>query len=354
MALENITVVVGRRVDGDTCTIITGAEGIRDKERIVKFRAPNSEAPLQPVDPPSTWHNYVKGVMVSFDHNEGHIPAFEAAIATTVPLGAGLSSSAALEVATFMFLEQLCPDVPRKSDREKALACQWAEHNFPKMPCGIMDQFISVMGQKDHALLIDCRGPESVLVPFNDPTLAVLITNSRVKHRLGESAYPLRRAECESAAKKLGKPSLRDVSPADLEAGKCKLTGEELKRARHVVYEIQRTQAAAAALQQSDYVALGKLMNKSHNSLRDDYEVSCKELDKLVELARQLPAVYGSRMTGAGFGGCTVTLVKRDALDATKAHILADYERAIFIESSPASGAQHLTERMLNTAVKST
>ncbi|XP_062507610.1 galactokinase-like [Corticium candelabrum] len=344
MALENVTVVIGRRVDGDVCTIVTGTEEVPEDQRILTFPTPGPSSLLQPIEPPKLWHNYVKGVLVAFDDNKGNIPAFQAVIVTTVPLGGGLSSSAALEVATYVFLEQLCPQLPKRSDKEKALACQWAEHRFPKMPCGIMDQYISVMGKKDYALLIDCRNlAESEHVPLNDPQVVVLITNSCVKHELGDSAYPLLRAQCESAAKKLNKPSLRDVTTEQVEAEKGKLTDDELKRCRHVVSEIQRTKAAADALKTNNYVQFGKLMNQSHNSLRDDYEVSCKELDRLVALAQEVPGVYGSRMTGAGFGGCTVTLVQRDALKAAKEHIQAGYKRATFIESSPADGARSVS-----------
>lgn len=337
MALELVTVIVGRKSDGNVCRLATCAQGV-DEPHVITFPIHTPDSPLVPGKP--SWANYVKGVIANFP---GPIPAFDAVIATSVPLGGGLSSSASLEVATYTFLEQLTGK-EQKDLKVKALACQKAEHNFANMPCGIMDQFISVMGKRGNALLLDCRSMEATLVPMTNPDLAVLVTNSNVRHELTGSEYPTRRKQCETAAKTLGKPSLREVTMAELEANKGKLEDVEFCRARHVVGEIQRTTEAAAALEKENYEKFGKLMVESHNSLRDDYEVSCEELDLLVKLAMEVDGVYGSRMTGGGFGGCTVTLVKRSSVDNLIKHIQEGYEnKATCVVTSPADGARVLS-----------
>ncbi|XP_048575362.1 galactokinase [Nematostella vectensis] len=333
MALDLVTVIVGAKVDGETCKIVTSAEGTDGPDNI-EFPLPSPAKPLSPGNP--SWANYIKGVIANFG---SPIPAFNAAIATSVPLGGGLSSSASLEVAMFTFLEQLSGHV-RKDLKAKALACQKAEHEFAGMPCGIMDQFISVMGKKGNALLLDCRSMDYKLIPLADPDLAILVTNSNVHHKLTGSEYPTRRRHCEEAAAAMGKKSLREVSMDELIANEDKLEKEIYCRARHVVGEIKRTCDASSVLQNNDYEAFGKLMVESHNSLRDDYEVSCTELDTLVRLALEVEGVYGSRMTGGGFGGCTVTLLKRDSVEKCKAHIKEGYQEATFFVSSPADGAR--------------
>ncbi|XP_027728465.1 galactokinase isoform X2 [Vombatus ursinus] len=334
MALELVTVMVGiPRLDG-LISLVTTSE-YADEPRQVEFPVPTAEQPLEPGMP--RWANYVKGVIQHYP--AGPLPGFSAVVASSVPLGGGLSSSASLEVATYTFLQQLCPDSGAAATR--AQVCQRAEHSFAGVPCGIMDQLISLFGQKGHALLIDCRSLETRPVPLSDPGVAVLITNSNVRHSLGSSEYPIRRRQCELAAKALGKKSLREVDMKDLEAGKELLTKEEHRRARHVVGEIQRTSEAAAALSASNYKAFGRLMVESHNSLRDDYEVSCPELDQLVTLALSVPGVYGSRMTGGGFGGCTVTLLEADAATRAMQHIQEQYKgTATFYLSKAADGAK--------------
>ncbi|XP_020858170.1 galactokinase isoform X1 [Phascolarctos cinereus] len=335
MALELVTVMVGiPRLDG-LISLVTTSE-YADEPRRVEFPVPTAEQPLEPGMP--RWANYVKGVIQHYPA-AGPLPGFNAVVASSVPLGGGLSSSASLEVATYTFLQQLCPDSGAAATR--AQVCQRAEHSFAGVPCGIMDQLISLFGQKGHALLIDCRSLETCPVPLSDPGVAVLITNSNVRHSLGSSEYPIRRRQCELAAKALGKKSLREVDMKDLEAGKELLTKEEYRRARHVVGEIQRTAEAAAALSASNYKAFGRLMVESHNSLRDDYEVSCPELDQLVMLALSVPGVYGSRMTGGGFGGCTVTLLEADAATRAMQHIQEQYKgTATFYLSKAADGAK--------------
>jgi len=291
------------------------------------------------------WSNYIRGVMAGFQQRGVKIPALDVAFLSTVPLGGGLSSSAALEVCTATLLEvatgkQLDPV-------EKALLCQKAEHEFAGVPCGIMDQFISVMGRENHLLLLDCRSRQTDLVPMNDPSVALLIINTNVKHELGSGEYAKRRAECETAAKILGVPSLRDATAEALEEARGKMEGMVFCRARHVIGEIERTVHAAEGIRASNWPTVGQLMYASHRSLRDDYEVSCAELDAVVDIAEDLGiqgGVYGCRMTGGGFGGCAVALVKADAVADISKKISADYLTktglaATIFSSRPAAGA---------------
>jgi len=291
------------------------------------------------------WANYSAGVLAGFLARGIQLDGFDALIHSTVPMGGGLSSSAALEVATATLLEAMTGRTLEPV--EKALLCQQAEHQYAGVPCGIMDQFISVLGRKDNLLLLDCRSRRTELVPMSDPSVALLVTNTNVKHELGNGEYAKRRAQCEAAAKALGVSSLRDATAVALEQGKSRMDEVMFRRARHVIGEIGRTTQAARAIQESRWAEAGTFMYDSHNSLRDDYEVSCSELDAVVEIARDigLPGgVYGCRMTGGGFGGCTVTLVKTDAVDAIKKKLSDEYQRKTGIEatvfvSRPAAGA---------------
>ncbi|MBN3306346.1 GALK1 Galactokinase, partial [Amia calva] len=314
-ALPLVTVMVGSPTPDRSVSIVTVAEGA-DEPRRVDFVLPNDSAtPIAPGMP--KWANYVKGVLQHY--RAGPLPGFQAVLASSVPLGGGLSSSASLEVAVYTFLQKFCPD---DGDAvSKALACQKAEHTHAGMPCGIMDQFISVLGKDGHALLIDCRSLEATLVPLTDQGLVILITNSNVRHSLTGSEYPSRRRQCEEAAATLGKSSLREATLEDLEGAQGQLDKETYRRARHVIEEIGRTERAAAALREGRYHEFGELMVDSHNSLRDHYEVSCPELDELVAAATEVEGVYGSRMTGGGFGGCTVTLLEAAAVDRAVQHI---------------------------------
>ncbi|XP_060080747.1 galactokinase-like [Ylistrum balloti] len=334
MALPQVTLVVGQKVEGDLCRVVTLADVNEDRE--VEFNVPTPTAPLQPGSP--KWANYVKGVVANF---KGDKVAFNAVIITSVPIGGGVSSSASIEVATYTFLEGVTGTFGQLDKKDKALACQKAEHEFPGMPCGIMDQFISVMGEKDNALLIDCRSIESRLVAMKDPSVVVLVTNSNVKHELTGTEYPTRRRQCELTAKLLNKKSLREANEEDLQELKDKVDDEHFRRARHVIGEIRRTEEAATALENGDYDKFGKLMVESHNALRDDYEVSCPELDQLVKAAMEVEGVYGSRMTGGGFGGCTVTLVKKNEVDKAMEHIQKCYSgKATFYVCAAAEGAR--------------
>lgn len=336
MALPMVTVMAGRRGEGSRCRVHTTSR-LADKPHQVEFMAPSPSSPLQPGTP--AWANYVKGVVANFP---GNISGFDAVVITSVPLGGGLSSSASLEVATYTFLEALT-GTPTASLKEKALVCQKAEHDFANMPCGIMDQFISTMGKKGNALLIDCRSLESTLVPLNDPNITLVITNTNVRHTLSGSEYPTRRRQCCEAAAALGKKSLRDATLKDLEEHKSSLNEEVYRRARHAISEIIRTQEAVEVLKQGDYTTFGKLMTDSHYSLKDDYEVSCPELDQLVEAAMEVEGVFGSRMTGGGFGGCTVSLVKVECVDKFIAHCRQKYSGSpTFYVCAPSEGAHCL------------
>ena len=292
-----------------------------------------------------TWFNYPVGVLAGFLSRGLKPGGFDALIHSTVPLGGGLSSSAALEVATATLLESITGH--KLNPVDKALLCQKAEHEFAGVPCGIMDQFISVMGRENHLLLLDCRSRKPELVPMSDPAVSLLITNTNVKHELSGGEYAQRRAQCEQAAKLLGVPSLRDATPAMLEQARGKLEEVVFRRARHVIGEIARTTAAARQARASNWAEVGRLMYASHVSLRDDYEVSCAELDAVVEIAQAIGAqggVFGCRMTGGGFGGCTVALVRTEAVPAISQRLESEYQARTKIKptlfvSRPAAGA---------------
>ncbi|XP_055332639.1 galactokinase-like isoform X2 [Paramacrobiotus metropolitanus] len=308
MAVPMTTIVAGavNTNPSGKSTIVTVA---RDADSPKEITIDSGES-LQSGQP--AWANYVKGVLANFSES-AKLPSFDAVIVSSVPLGGGLSSSASLEVATYMFLSALT-ETGNIDHKKAAAACQKAEHDFANMPCGIMDQMIACLAKEGHALLLDCRSLETDYIPLDDPESVILITNSNVRHTLSGSEYPERRQCCEKAARILGVPSLREVTLATLEANKSKLDSTTYHRARHVVTETERTREAADALKSRDYQLFGRLMNESHASLRNDYEVSCVELDQLVDAAQSVPGVFGSRMTGGGFGGCTVTLVKRAAV----------------------------------------
>ena len=250
--------------------------------------------------------------------------------ACNLNLGAGLSSSAALEVATAVSLQLLFGFEMDRVDLVRL--CQYVEHNYANVLCGIMDQFACGIGRSGHALLLDCRSLEYEDVPVDLGDHRVVIVSSEVERSLASSAYNTRRAECQAGVEHFSRydesvSALRDVSADLFEAHEDELTPVVRRRCRHVISENQRALDAAAALKAGQLDRFGELMNASHRSLRDDFEVSCPELDMLVELANGTDGVLGSRMTGAGFGGCTVSIVHKDAVDSLADRLAAYTER---------------------------
>jgi galactokinase len=275
------------------------------------------------------WIEYVQGMAWVMCKRTRQLQGWEGVTAGDVPIGAGLSSSAALELATaraFAAVSGIAWDA-----REMALAAQAAENQWVGVMCGIMDQMISAAGDEGHALLIDCRSLETRSVPL-PPGTAVVILDTATRRGLVDSAYNDRRAHCEAAAAALGVDALRDVSVDEFDGRAESLEPLIRRRARHVVTENARTLEAAAAMERGDAGRMGQLMNESHASLRDDFEVSRRELDVIVELAQGHPACLGARMTGAGFGGCAVALVRAEGAADFAASVGAAYQAATGLE----------------------
>jgi galactokinase len=297
--------------------------------------------------PRKHWSDFIRGVAATFEGAGHKLAGANLVIHTEVPLGAGLSSSASLEVATALALTVPAGiAVPRL---ELAKLCQAAENQYVGARCGIMDQFIASFGVSGSALMLDCRSLEYQLIPV-PRDLRLVVCNSMVRHEHASGEYNRRRADCEAGVKLLaqhlpGIRALRDVGIADLDKYKHALPETIYRRCRHVVSENQRVLDAAKALESGDPDGFGRLMYASHASLRDDYEVSCKELDLLVELASSSPGIYGARMTGGGFGGCTVNLVRAEHAAAFEAQMARTYQQATGIAPDiyvcePAQGAE--------------
>ena len=297
-----------------------------------------------------SWIDYIEGVARILERENGKLRGADLLISSDVPTGAGLSSSAALEISVGLALSEISG---RTIDRVKlALIGQAAEHEFVGAKVGIMDQFVSALGKKEHALLIDCRELKAEQIPFVAEDAAIVICDTKVKHKLSGSEYNTRREECEKGVAILKRflpqiTQLRDVSVEEFETYKTYLPEIIQKRCRHVVTENERTLKAANALQKSDFEEFGRLMWLSHASLKNDYEVSCKELDLLVEIARNSKGVLGARMTGGGFGGSTVNLVKRENLSEFVEKISLEYEMETNIKpsvyvSGAAGGAEEI------------
>lgn len=271
-------------------------------------------------DEKADWTNYPKGVMWTFEKRGYKLPqGLDIAIYGDIPNGSGLSSSASLEVLTGIVLKDMF-GFDEITMPEIAQIGQYSENNFNGCNCGIMDQFASAMGKKDNAIFLDTNTLEYEYAPVVLPDAKIVITNSKVKHSLVDSAYNDRRSECETALEELKSEmpivTLGDLTEAEFEAHKDTIKDPTRQlRAKHAVYENQRTIRAVAALKENNIEEFGKLMNESHISLKNDYEVSCEEIDILVDLAWKIPGVIGSRITGGGFGGCTVSIVKNDAVD---------------------------------------
>lgn len=296
------------------------------------------------------WLNYIEGVARIFKRNGANLRGADLLLSSSVPSGAGLSSSAALETAVGLALTEIAGQtVDRKT---LALVGQMTEHEFVGAKVGIMDQFVSANAKKGHALLLDCRSLEYENVPLDTGEVAVVICDTNVKHDLATSEYNTRRAECEEGVRILKKylpeiKELRDVSVTEFEEYAAHLPEIIRKRCRHVITENERTLRAADALRKNDLTEFGRLMWLSHESLRDDYAVSSAELDTLVEIAKTCDAVLGARMTGGGFGGSTVNLVRRTDLTETIDRISREYRQRTNVKttvliSEAAEGASEL------------
>lgn len=305
------------------------------------------------------WLDYVEGVAQALESRGVRLAGVDMALSSDIPAGGGLSSSAALEISTGLAMLAISGvDVDRLNAEvsriELALAGQHAEHEYVGTRSGIMDQFIAAFGLAGYALLIDCRLLIMQQIPLDTSEIVIAICDSRVKHELSSSEYNRRREECERGVEILSKAlpgirALRDVSLLDFEMYKEWLPEPIRSRCRHVVTENLRTLNASAALRSGKFAIMGQLMLKSHESLRDDYEVSCRELDALVEIAASIEGVRGARMTGGGFGGCTVNLVERRALEKFQEKVTSEYNKVtglipnIYI-SEPCDGAREITE----------
>ncbi len=326
------------------CALTLGTYGLarKRKDRKLRFYSMNFsrlgvlESSLDDLVPSEKagWTNYPKGVMWAFE-KRGYTfdTGVDFLIYGNIPNGSGLSSSASLEVLTGLMLKDLY-GVEELTMQDLALIGQYSENNFNGMNCGIMDQFASAMGKKDCAIFLDTSTLEFEYAPVKLKDARIVITNSKVKHSLVGSAYNDRRNECETALRELQTvvdiKALGELTEEEFEAHKDVITSDICrKRAKHAVYENQRTIRAVKALKENNVEEFGRLMNASHVSLRDDYEVSCEEIDILVDLAWKIPGVVGSRITGGGFGGCTVSIVKNDAVDTFISTVGEKYKEAV-------------------------
>src|SRR5271169_4828059 len=311
------------------------AAGVRSDDRLsvysIDFREGRDfELATLNLGPTGHWSDYVRGVAAVLRKRNISVKGASLVVKGEVPIGAGLSSSAAIEVATAYALRGVSGiELGRL---EIASLCQRAEHDYAGTKCGIMDQFVSCFGEANHALLLDCRSLdfESLAIP---ESVRIVVCNTMVRHELAAGQYNLRRADCEAGVAFLRQQlpeirALRDVSLAQLVEYASAMPDIIRRRCRHVISEKTRVLDAAGALKQNDLERFGKLMAESHASLRDDYEVSCEELDLMVELARKCRGVYGARMTGGGFGGCTVNLVDRDVVDEFEVSVTQGYQQA--------------------------
>ena len=295
------------------------------------------------------WSDYPIGVAVNLERTGYRLRGARLEIRGEVPIGSGLSSSAAIEVATACALTAISEFEIDK--RELALLCRRAENEFVGARVGIMDQFVSLFGQEQKALLLDCRSLDFRLLPLPD-NVRLIICNTMVKHALASSAYNERREQCEAGVKVLARHfpdivALRDATLEQLDQVKSELPEVIYRRCRHVITENARVLAAGEALEHSDLNQFGSLMAESHRSLRDDYEVSSKELDLMADFARRVEGVYGARMTGGGFGGCTVNLVAVEHADEFRERVAQWYEEAMKIKPEvyvcmPSNGAEEV------------
>jgi galactokinase len=352
MAIDRHVVALAAPVDAPRPRLRVWSSNLEDE---VWLPLPAGEPPAAfvaslrraPIGQGSRWGHYLAGVLgelVALSDVPLRIPSLDVLLTSDVPLGAGLSSSAALEVAMATLLETVTGLA--LAPLAKAELCQRAERRWAGVPCGIMDQLASTVAEEGSALLIDCQALRWQAVPL-PAEVGVLITSSQVRHALDDGAYARRASECAQAARILEVATLRDASRERLTACEGTMDPALFRRARHVITENDRTLAAARALQAGDLPEVGRLLFEGHRSLRDDFDVSCPELDALVEVAEEIGldgGVLGARMTGGGFGGSTVTLVRRDAAEGVAAALARGFARRTgrrttpFL-SSPAAGA---------------
>jgi galactokinase len=330
-------------------TVCLWAPGDSRTLRMASMEAPlparvDMDAPIVPGEP--KWANYGRGVAALLLARGVPLVGTDLFFGSDVPVGGGLSSSAALEVACALALLASAGMPDAVAGRELALLCQRAENEYAASPCGIMDQSVVAMARAGNAMLLDCRGGEVCHVPLADPNMVILVADTRVRHEIAGGAYADRRSACHQAAAAMGIRALRDADEAAIDhafsAGR--LTPKQADRARHVIRENARALRAAEALQAGDYTAAGRLFHESHDSLRDLYEVSCPELDAIVDISRGLPGVYGARMTGGGFGGCAILLADSARAEAVAETVSAGFEnrfgrRCPIFATRPAQGA---------------
>jgi len=322
----------------DRRTVVAAAPRDDDRLRIhsttFEDTVTASASDVEPVA--ETWANYVLGPAAMLADLGHDVPGADLVVVSDVPMGAGLASSAALELAaaaTFADLAGADLDPGTLADVSRR-----AENEFVGVSCGLMDQFASAFGREDRALFLDCRGRTFEHIPLSADRARLVVTDTCVEHELVDSEYNRRVQQCTQGVEHLGRlldhpvTALRDVSPADLDAHRDRLPGPVARRVEHVVAENERVQQARDALSDGDVAAVGDLMAASHESLRDNYEVSCDELDAVVEIAAEHPAVFGSRMTGAGFGGCVLSLVDPAGVDDAVDAIESGYRERTGIE----------------------
>ncbi len=310
--------------------------------------------PIDELRPPlgKPWWSYLAGVAAQFqrrfvaeDSPAVSLPSLDIAIVSDLPLGSGLSSSAAVAMSLTELLDAILGT--SLTVVEKARLCRAAEHEFAGVPCGLMDPLCIAACRADHCVLLDCQTEEYQLLPFDDAEVVVLIADTKVTRGLARSQYAIRRRECETAAAALGFLTLRDACGRIDNEKFFELDDVLFRRVRHVIDEIERVVDATKCLGQRAWSQFGELMFESHLSLRFDFDVSCPELDTMVEIAQSQPGVYGSRMTGAGFGGCTVSLVEKKFADRVQEQLATEYFRRTGIEpelffSRPCAGVQIL------------
>ena len=331
-----------------------------NSDKLLRFRSVNMPETVElPIDkdftplPGRSWVNYPLGCIAQLAQQAGglHI-GYDLLFEGNVPLGAGLSSSASIEVVTaYAFNDLLRLNLDRK---QIALIAQQAEHTYAGVNCGIMDQFVSACGKHDNAIFLNCDTLQFDYVPLRLDNVSIVLTNSHSPHKLDAGTYNQRVRECQEAVRLISRSKpirqLADLTVADFNELESTITDPVIKkRAKHVVTEIQRTRDAVAALRDNDLTAFGQLMNRSHQSLRDDYEVTGTELDTLAQTAWSIEGVIGSRMTGGGFGGCTVSLVRNDAIDRFKQTVSQNYRQvtdlqAEFYIANTGDGAQKISE----------